>query len=207
MPNIHIELKNLKQIPDGEREKVFSLTKDVFAKLNYGAEFALSKNEQIALAIMIYALLGQNSLHVVAPLCPDYSFKDGAYTFSGLGNGIGQSAEKMAESTEKVRETMENTIGSVRLKFTGYYADLEAFDDVYPRAVEVTREEFLEQVRQSSIEGQKFFEKKFLSGSDTRISTMYSSGLVTPNDFNFLEKTCIKIMSWGNQELELILLD
>lgn len=189
MPNIHIESKNLKQIPDGEREKIFGLTKDIFAKLNHGAEFALSKNEQMALAMMVYALLGQNSLHIVAPLCPDYSLENGKYTFCGLGNGIGRSAEKVAESVGKVKETIENTLGGpVRLKFTGYYADLEAFDDVYPRAVGITSGEFLELVRESSVEGQNFFERTLNSGSEIKIKTMYGSGLVTPNDFNFGEK-------------------
>lgn len=92
---------------------------------------------------------------VVVPVCPDYATRDTgdparpvAYTFDGLGTGIGHVARRALGALPKLWECFRAN-GASHVRFVVAIADGEADAEDNCRRVGVTRAEFLDRLRES----------------------------------------------------------
>ena len=95
-----------------------------------------SQGRKIAYRIGKNILLSNSHPKIVVAVCPDYSHKNGKYTFCSLGSGVSLLTEKHLTFLKQVREVFPE------LKVLFLIADHEADDQELCKVVGKTRDEF-----------------------------------------------------------------
>lgn len=107
---------------------------------------------------------------VIAPCCPDYTHKDGKYTFQGLRGGVSLLTSLHLQFLEPLSEVLPEA----RVKIL--IADQEADDEALCRVCGKTREEFLNLVSESIAQTQHAVNHK---AWEARAFTEYVPDLLT----------------------------
>ena len=107
-----------------------------------------SRNRRMAIKIGSKLLFTENPV-IVTPCCPDYSHKDGCYTFRGLNGGVSLLTQKHIEFLKKVCQLFSN------IKPLFVIADAEVNDIEIRHAIGKSREEFDTLVKESLLKTQK----------------------------------------------------
>lgn len=109
----------------------------------------------------IGAVMLHDNVTVIAPSCPDYSHKDGIYTFESVRRSI----PLLAQLHIKLLGSLETYIP--RLKCEIVVADQEADDEALCARIRMSREEFKDCIR-ASVKATR----EYISGKSWRVSEM-----------------------------------
>lgn len=110
-----------------------------------------SKQEQKAILRRLHGSQNGIPLEIVSIVCPDYATQSvggvAKYTFDGLGDGIGLVAERALEVHLRMHEFSQKK--GLLFNFVIAIADQEADDNTTLRRVNLTKDEFVSQMRKS----------------------------------------------------------
>ena len=138
-------------VATGAATVTYKLYEQMDALRESGIELPEAKGEIIRLGELV---AGGKVLHIVAPTCPDYSYRQtgtgSVYDFKTLGDGVGLALGKVLTRIPTVISALtQSQFPTAGIKQTVLLADVEADDPEIRRSVGLDREEFMAKVNGS----------------------------------------------------------